>query len=285
MVNLPKVSVIIPANNEQESVGDCIESLIEQTYSNLEILAVDDGSSDKTVDRIKQLIKRDNHIRVYRQPHQGPGVARNLGSKYARGEILVFVDADMTFDKQFIQDLIQPILDGKIIGTDSQNEFLLNKDNYWALCWNMGRFATAGIYSMAYKSSMIPRKSRYGMIYRAILREEFERVGGFDSGGDYRDDESLARKLGRKALSVKGAKFYHRNPENLMEVWNRASWIGASKDFTRGTGRKLINLLKFFPLMAPIKSVAIAVHFRYPSFILFKTVYDAAIWTAILKTL
>src|SRR3989344_202368 len=104
------VSIIIPTYNEEKTIANCLKSIKNQTYKPVEVIVVDDGSTDKTVEIIKKCQMSNVKCQILRQHHLGPGPARNLGAKYAEGEILVFVDADMTFDKKFVKDLIQPIL-------------------------------------------------------------------------------------------------------------------------------------------------------------------------------
>lgn len=283
------VSVVVPTYNEADKISQCIESLVRQTYqARIEIIIVDDGSFDKTQEQIKKTIHTrgiKQNIIFLSQQHKGPGEARNLGARKAKGEILVFIDADMSFEPTFIDRLTKLIRDGKAIGTDSQSEMLGNPKNYWALCWNLGRFAAAGVKSDRFKTSMVPNPSNYGGIYRAILKREFERVGGFEKGGDYTDDESLARKIGQKALLANDAKFYHFNPDRILDVWQRASWIGSGKKFTSNNIEIFVNLIKFFPPVAIAKGLWIGLQYNYPQFVFFKVLYDTAIWCAVIKSL
>ena len=125
------ISVIMPAFNEEKSIGECLKSLKNQSYKPIEIIVVDDGSHDNTLKIISNLKSQTSNLKLLRQNHLGPGPARNLGASNSKGEILVFVDADMTFDKKFIKDLVKPIVEGKTIGTFSKNEMVKNKDNIW----------------------------------------------------------------------------------------------------------------------------------------------------------
>lgn len=95
------VSVIIPTYNEKASLEDCIESLGRQTLSDFEIIVIDDGSTDGTLAILKSLKKSLPDFSYAKQNHKGAGAARNYGVSLAKGTILVFVDADMTFDKDF----------------------------------------------------------------------------------------------------------------------------------------------------------------------------------------
>lgn len=88
------VSVIIPVWNTQDYVAQCLDSVQQQTLSDLEIICVDDGSDDGSVDIIRARGIVDARIRLFVQKHQGPGSARNLGIDEARGEYLYFLDSD-----------------------------------------------------------------------------------------------------------------------------------------------------------------------------------------------
>src|SRR5260221_8684035 len=101
-----KISVIIPTYNEEKVIGECLSSLQKQTEKNFEVVIVDDGSTDSTISELSNRSK-NLRIKILEQKHQGPAMARNLGVKNAQGEILVFLDADMTFDSNFLRKLIE----------------------------------------------------------------------------------------------------------------------------------------------------------------------------------
>ena len=92
-MNEPLVSVIIPAYNCADTLSETIDSVLEQTYGNIEIVVVDDGSTDGT-GKIAEGYIESGKVRCYRQENGGPGAARNRGIEAARGEFLAFVDAD-----------------------------------------------------------------------------------------------------------------------------------------------------------------------------------------------
>lgn len=88
------VSVIIPAFNVATIIERTIQSVLEQTYKNFEILVIDDGSTDRTGEVIDKLAAEDKRIRLLQQENQGVAAARNLGIKYARGDYIAPLDAD-----------------------------------------------------------------------------------------------------------------------------------------------------------------------------------------------
>lgn len=281
------ISVVIPTYNESKWIGQCVESLLDQSLRPFEILVVDDGSTDDTIIKIEVLQKQfsEKLVKLFKQKHKGPGEARNLAAQKAKGEILLFIDADMTFEKNFIKKVIAPINEGKTIGTDSQSGKIANNENYWARAWNLGKFVAAGNFSNDYLTELTPNKRNYGGIFRAILKKEFTRVGGFETGGDYTDDASLANKLQEKAKIVPDSLFFHWNPDTIEEVWMRARWIGAGKNFTGTTEKKIKNLIKFCLPASIVKGIIIGKKFDFMQFVFFKIVYDQAVWVSVLKSI
>lgn len=206
-----KASIIIPAYNEEKDIGECLESLKRQSYKNMEIIVVDDGSTDRT----KEIVKSFNKVRLIKGEHKGAGFSRNLGAKECKGKILVFVDADMTFGGDYVEKLIKPMLEGKSIGTEERFQKASNLDNVWSMCW--------GSYTKGY-----PDKEKTGNIFRAILKDKFLELGGFDSEYGYADDLTFFYKYGIRSNLVE-AECYHKNSETLGEVYKQSRWIGASK--------------------------------------------------------
>lgn len=91
---MPRVSVIIPAYQAQDTLERAVKSVQAQTYTDWEIIIIDDGSTDKTSDIAQSLQESDNRIYVCYQENQGPAVARNTGANQAAGDYLAFLDAD-----------------------------------------------------------------------------------------------------------------------------------------------------------------------------------------------
>lgn len=111
----PLVSVIVPIYNAERYITECIESILRQTYRNIEILLVDDYSSDKSVDICEKYVKNENRVKFLRQPSQG-GVskARNCGLSKADGRFVCFVDADDFIDDDYIEKMVELIIEKKV---------------------------------------------------------------------------------------------------------------------------------------------------------------------------
>ena len=271
-----KVSVIIPVYNEEKYIKECLESIRKQTLP-IDIIVINDGSSDKTMEAISE---SSSNLKVLQQNHLGVAVARNLGAKEAKGEILVFVDADMVFEPNFIEELIKPILNNKTIGTFSKEEYVLNKDNIWSKCWNIEKGLPFDRMHNADYPNLQP-------VFRAILKKEFLRVGGFSPIG-YIDDYTLSEKLGAKAVVAVGAKYYHRNPQTLKEVYQQARWIGKSEFKHRKIKSewvmRFVLMVRHFFLLSLLNGLIEAVKFATPRFLIFKIVYDFALEISLYKS-
>lgn len=94
MTDSPLVSVIVPAYNARVFIHRALESALGQTYPHLEVIIVDDGSTDGTADHVRQTFGQDTRVRIVTQPNAGPSAARNHGARLARGEYIHFLDAD-----------------------------------------------------------------------------------------------------------------------------------------------------------------------------------------------
>ena len=272
-----KLSVIIPTYNEEKVVGECIGSLGKQTYPDFETIMVDDGSTDGTLDILKALRGKINTLKILKQKHKGPGAARNLGAKEARGDILVFVDADMTFDRNFLKNLVRPIVSGSAKGTFSKYEYVSNWDNIWARCWNINE----GWEEKKRHPKNYPDTQK---VFRAILKKEFDKVGGFDPQGGYMDDWTLSKKLGYEAVSAPGAIFYHENPESLGEIFRQARWIG-KRPYKLGIVGDFVSLIRSsfpFSIIIGIFKSILSGNF---AFLIFKPVYDFGIFMGVIEKL
>jgi len=205
-----KVSVIIPAYNEEEDIKYCLDSLKNQSYKEIEVILVDDGSTDKTIE-----IAKKYKIKILMQSHKGPGAARNFGATKSHGKILIFVDADMHFEKDYIKNLVKPILDNKnLIGTTHDFEIATNTNNIWSNLWGEIRVSK--------------NNAKEVKIFRAIRKDKFLEMEGFDSKYGYADDQTFWYKYKIKPAVAKNTTCYHKNPETLNATYRQAIWIGAS---------------------------------------------------------
>lgn len=106
-----KISVIIPAYNCADFIGDTIYSLKAQTLKDFEVIIINDGSTDNTLEEIERFQKKDERIKVFTVPNGGPAKARNIGIEKAQGEYLYFMDSDDTIANDMLFEMYQKALE------------------------------------------------------------------------------------------------------------------------------------------------------------------------------
>lgn len=240
------VSVIIPAYNEEAYINRCLSSLSQQSLRDFEIIVVDDGSTDKT----REIVRSHRGVRLVEGEHKGPGFSRNLAAKIAKGNILVFVDADMWFDEDYLTNLTSPLFQEEtkkeqpLIGTTHDREIATNTDKWVSALWG--------------KDRVTPASAPDVKIFRAIRKEWFLAHGGFNPKYGYADDQTFWYQEGVRPFVAEQTRCYHRNPETLKESFKQARWIGASWPerflFLRVPFLNHL-LLSLFSLLTPILSL------------------------------
>lgn len=115
-MNTPLISIIVPVYKSEEFVGECIQSLINQTYKNIEILLIDDGSPDNSPAICDLWAEKDNRISVIHKTNGGSSSARNVGLNNAHGDFVGFVDSDDFLDNRMYEILYKGITRSPNIG-------------------------------------------------------------------------------------------------------------------------------------------------------------------------
>ncbi len=278
--NKPVATAVLAVYNSEITITDCLKSLLSQSVP-IEIIVVDDGSTDNTVSSMVRTIELfpKSEVKLLRQSHGGPALARNLGAQHATTPILLFVDSDMTFDRDYVKGLIYPITSlthlPKIIGTYTTEERVSNWDNVWARCWNYAEGWEDGLRFPA-------NPPKWGTDYRAILKSEFDRVGGFDNIG-YTDTWSLFAKLKQRPLATR-AICYHKNPDTLSAVFRQAKWA-AKRPYKFGFLGNLYALLRASLPVSLVVGIYTTLSRRTPAYLPFRFVYDLGRCVGILEML
>jgi len=263
---VPPVSVIVPAYDEARHIERALASLAVQDLPPLEVIVADDGSRDDTADRAERA-----GARVLRLAHAGPARAKNAGAAVARGEVLVFVDADMTCAPGFLRALVAPIRAGAT-GSFTSEIHLANPEKRWARAYATLRWSPP--------DRLLPHDfpDRWTQ-FRAIRRDAFEGAGGFADVG-YGEDLTLAERLGTLAVAAPGAVCHHHHPETLREVFDNGRWVG------RGAAvRTLAHPWRDHALPRVLGlGVRQALGGRTPWVIPARAVYHTGVWTGLAQT-
>lgn len=108
---LPLISVIVPAYNSEKFVGKCIESIQNNSYKNIEIIIINDGSKDNTAAVVSEYAKADPRVVLINKENGGVSKARNTGIDVATGEYIAFIDSDDYISEDFLETLIKPCIE------------------------------------------------------------------------------------------------------------------------------------------------------------------------------
>ena len=104
-----KVSVIIPVYNAQQYLKQCLDSICQQTLHEIEIICIDDGSTDDSLRILQEYTKKESRLQILTQKNQGAGAARNCGLRAAKGLYLSFLDADDFFEPNMLEEALNEI--------------------------------------------------------------------------------------------------------------------------------------------------------------------------------
>ncbi len=128
----PEVAVIVPVFNVEKYLKKCLDSIVSQTYKNLEIVLVDDGSQDKSGEICDAYASRDSRIKVFHNENRGPSYARNFGIDHSCSPYILFIDSDDYLELDYIEYLMNLLIryNTKISCCDAYIDFQ-NKSNIW----------------------------------------------------------------------------------------------------------------------------------------------------------
>lgn len=104
---MPIVSIIMPVYNAMPYLEEAVNSILKQRFAEFELICIDDGSTDSSCELLEQLREKDNRILILHQANQGAGVARNYGMRFAKGQYLLFLDADDIFLPNLLNDAVK----------------------------------------------------------------------------------------------------------------------------------------------------------------------------------
>jgi cellulose synthase/poly-beta-1,6-N-acetylglucosamine synthase-like glycosyltransferase len=214
------ISVIVPAYNPAHTIDACLEALLAQSVprDTYEVIVVDDGSSDDTQEMVEEY-----EVRLIAQSHQGPAAARNLGVMEARGDIVLFTDADCMPSETWIAEMIRPFDDAEVVGVKgtyrTRQEGIVPR---FVQCEYEER------YERMAKQRQIDFVDTYAAGYR---RKVFLEQGGFDTrypNASVEDQEFSFRlaERGYKMVFNPLAAVYHQHPQTLTAYLKRKFNIG-----------------------------------------------------------
>jgi cellulose synthase/poly-beta-1,6-N-acetylglucosamine synthase-like glycosyltransferase len=217
----PPISIIIPAHNEEENIKSVLESLVSSDYDKKEIIVVDDGSTDRTYEIVKNFSKK-HPIKLIRGKHQGKARALNLAMKKTKNDYLVIVDADTTVKEDTLKDLLQPFQENKVAAVASNTRINITRNIItWfqsleysiSTAWN---YICSNIGGLSVMSPVC-----------AFRKDVIEKIGGFkgDTAAEDYDICMIIKKAGYDIKMAPSAIAYNKAPQTLSGwIKQRMRW-------------------------------------------------------------
>lgn len=210
------ISVIVPTYNAGEYLKFCLDSILAQTHRDLEILLVDDGSTDGSGAVCDGYAKMDGRVRVIHQENRGPSAARNRGLDAATGAYIAFVDADDVLAPNMLEALLQAIREGDMAICNTQR---LSKTGEPGACCPIGEENMTG-RAFAEKL-LLPQAWFYVTVMNRLYRRELFAQLRFPEGFIHEDEAivcQLAARCSRVVTVSKPLYFYRKTPGSIMEL-------------------------------------------------------------------
>lgn len=185
--NVPLISVIIPAFNSEKTIGETIESVLNQTWKNLELIVINDGSQDSTLDVINSI--KDSRLKVFSYPNAGVAASRNRGISQVKGEFISFLDADDLWTTDKLESQLKALQENPQAAVayswsdhiDQNNQFIRGGPRYTI---------NGDVYAELLKSNFLANGSN--ILVRAQALSE---VGGFNKAFTPAEDWDMFLRL------------------------------------------------------------------------------------------
>lgn len=204
-----KVSIIVPVYNGEQYLEQCLNSICKQTYRNLEVLVIDDGSKDNSLTIIKQFVNLDDRIKVISTENNGQAIARKIALEQASGEYIGFIDADDWVEPMFIRELVDGIeidrADIAVVGYtmyfDKEQKYVPMSDSQISLNLEGDAIDFEWITSNHFK----------GFLWDKLFKKEQLQIVNFDQGYNFMEDVAIIDQLipGISRITYVGKSLYY----------------------------------------------------------------------------
>ena len=236
------ISVVLCVYNEENNIKECLESLKNQSYKDFELIIVNDGSTDRSMEIVKKY-EKEFRIRVINTEHVGLRKARYLGVSEAEGDIIITIDADETFDKNFVKNLIKNFENEK---TGIVGGYIQNYEKNWI---------AKGMNSL--RELFYSNRDWISGGCMAFKREFRNLLSTEKIGADV-DLSWKVKKMGYEILVEKRALVYHKDPQSISGIIKREYKIGKRSLKTFFVHKKYFDLKfwsRFFQLFLLILAI------------------------------
>lgn len=212
------ISIIVPVYNVEEYLPRCIDSILAQSFSEFELILIDDGSQDQSGKICDDYAAKDCRIRVIHQSNCGQAAARNLGVREASGEWICFVDSDDFIHPQMLESMYYAVV--KYDAGISMCNMVESNELPCAFCDPLMSVFDSYTVSEAFLQELLRRKYYYWVVCAKLIRREIVEKYPFEEGRIYEDNAVVCKWLtsaGTVALSSQNMYFYFVNRDGTTK--------------------------------------------------------------------
>lgn len=255
-----KISIVVPVYNGEKTLRACLNSILNQIYKNYEVIVVDNNSTDKSKEIIQEFCDKDSRVKYVFEQERLRGAARNTGEKFSKGEVILMTDSDCVIPKNWVQDMIKPILDDDYEAVQGFEEEGVNT-GFWSKQEEMRYLKNMEYLKNSIALGNIDTKN-FAISISALKDIGFTNRKYFSG-----NDTVLSIQLQKNDFKLKylySARVKHFHPNSFKEVikkyYYRAFWCTTitkdyknylkNTDFLKETNQTPWTFFKFFPGLA-----------------------------------
>lgn len=264
--DLPSVSIVIANYNGESYLNTCLSSVLNSRYSFSEILIIDDGSTDRSMEIIQEFKKKDNRIFLLKnKKNMGAAASRNNALDKVKGDIIVFLDNDTEIKKDSITQLIKPLIADKTIG--ATQALLIDFENRNLIQMAGGHLIPQAIWLMGFyerqeyrrvKNKLGPTEIIAISAALAVKKEVIDKIGYFDSKeAVYTEDLDFCWRIwiaGFRVVLASNAIVYHHTKSLAKRANMGANKFNVYFQLAKNSFRSIIknyefvNVIRFLPI-------------------------------------
>jgi chlorobactene glucosyltransferase len=267
----PLVSIIIPAKDEEDTIEKCLRSLVNQDYKNLEIIVIDDRSTDRTFEICKKIESEDSRVKVL-QIHElpagwtGKNHAAHEGAKLAGGELYLFIDADTDHDPQCVTSSIY-LFEEKGLDALSVEPYFAWTNFFQELTFSIFTLFTACLFPIFIVNRRGTKLTLSNGQYILLKKETYRSIGGHEAiKGEILEDLALMENVKKKNLNYNliigtgliTVKMY-RDMASFWQGWGRILFLALNKNLIMALVLYLLSIIiSIFPFLTLIQMLIAA---------------------------
>lgn len=237
------ISIIVPIYNVERYLKKCIDSLINQTYKNIEIILVNDGSKDNSIKICDEYVKSDNRIKLFHKENGGLADARNYGMKFVTGKYVTFVDSDDIISKNMIEILYNNLIENNAQISECEFFRFCNESEISNNINDSKKYTVSNMKDKC--KALLQDKANSNVCGKLFLTELWNDIE-FPKGKYYEDQFTFYKVLFKTNIIVHNKSqlyFYRRNPNSIVASMNKVK----AADFIEATENMTDAIVKRYP--------------------------------------